>query len=107
MGNGPSAGASSNTPAVSRYNRRCACRRFAHWGSSPLLPVSILSLLIQAALIVHVIKTGRNTLWILAIGFLPGIGSLAYVVAEGFPDPRRGRTARRAKNGIGRSIRPH
>jgi hypothetical protein len=47
-----------------------------------LLPVSILSLLIQAALIVHVIRTGRNTLWILAIGFLPGIGSLAYVVAE-------------------------
>jgi hypothetical protein len=73
----------------------------------PLLPVSILSLLIQAALIVHVIRTGRNTLWILAIGLLPGIGSLAYLVAEVLPDLFRGRTARRAATGIGRMIDPN
>jgi hypothetical protein len=72
-----------------------------------LLPVSILSLLIQAALIVHVIRTGRNTLWILAIGFLPGIGSLAYLVAEVLPDLFGGRAARRAKAGIGRMIDPN
>jgi hypothetical protein len=72
-----------------------------------LLPVSILSLLIQAALIVHVIRTGRNMLWILAIGFLPGIGSLAYVAAEVLPELFRGRTARRAKTGIGRMIDPN
>jgi hypothetical protein len=72
-----------------------------------LLPVSILSLLIQAALIVHVIRTGRNTLWILAIGLLPGIGSLAYLVAEVLPDLFGGRTARRAKAGIGRMIDPN
>jgi hypothetical protein len=72
-----------------------------------LLPVSILSLLVQAALIVHVIRTGRNTLWILAIGFLPGIGSLAYLVAEVLPDLFGGRTARRAKAGIGRMIDPN
>jgi hypothetical protein len=72
-----------------------------------LLPVSILSLLVQAALIVHVIRTGRNTLWILAIGFLPGIGSLAYLVAEVLPDLFGGRTARRAKTGLGRMIDPN
>ncbi len=72
-----------------------------------MLPVSILSLLIQAALIVHVIRTGRNTLWILAIGLLPGIGSLAYLVAEVLPDLFRGRAARRAKTGIGRMIDPN
>jgi hypothetical protein len=72
-----------------------------------LLPVSILSLLIQAALIVHVLRTGRNTLWILAIGLLPGVGSLAYVVAEVLPDLFGGRTARRAKAGIGRMIDPN
>jgi hypothetical protein len=72
-----------------------------------LLPVSILSLLIQAALIVHVIRTGRNTLWILAIGLLPGIGSLAYLVAEVLPDLFGGRTARRTKAGIGRMIDPN
>jgi hypothetical protein len=72
-----------------------------------LLPVSILSLLIQAALIVHVIRTGRNMLWILAIGLLPGIGSLAYLVAEVLPDLFRGRAARRAKTGLGRMIDPN
>lgn len=72
-----------------------------------MLSVSILSLLIQAALIVHVIRTGRNTLWILAIGLLPGIGSLAYVVAEVLPDLFRGRAVRRAKTGIGRMIDPN
>ena len=72
-----------------------------------MLPVSILSLLVQAALIVHVIRTGRNTLWILAIGFLPGIGSLAYLVAEVLPDLFGGRTARRAKTGLGRMIDPN
>lgn len=55
----------------------------------------------------HVIRTGRNTLWILAIGFLPGIGSLAYLVAEVLPDLFGGRAARRAKAGIGRMIDPN
>jgi hypothetical protein len=73
----------------------------------PLLSVSILSLLIQAALIIHVIKTGRNTLWILAIGLLPGIGSLAYVIAEVLPELFGGRTARRAKTGMQRMIDPN
>jgi hypothetical protein len=73
----------------------------------PLLPVSILSLLIQAALIVHVIRTGRNTLWIFAIGLLPGIGSLAYVIAEVLPELFGSRTARRAKSGMQRMIDPN
>jgi hypothetical protein len=72
-----------------------------------LLPVWILSLLIQAALIVHVIRTGRNTLWIFAIGFLPYIGSLAYVIAEVLPELFGGRTARRAKTGMQRMIDPN
>jgi len=73
----------------------------------PLIPVSILSLLIQVALIVHVIRTGRNTLWIFAIGLLPGIGSLAYVIAEVLPELFGGRTARRARSGMQRMIDPN
>lgn len=76
-------------------------------GPKPLIPFSILSLLIQAALIVHVIRTGRNTLWILAIGLLPGIGSLAYVIAEVLPELFGGRTARRARSGMQRMIDPN
>jgi len=71
-----------------------------------LFPISILSILIQAALIVHVIKTGRNQLWIWAIALLPGIGALAYVAAEILPELFGGRTARRAKAGVRRMIDP-
>ena len=55
----------------------------------------------------HVIRTGRNTLWIFAIGLLPGIGSLAYVIAEILPELFGGRTARRARSGMQRMIDPN
>ncbi len=71
------------------------------------LPIVILHLLIQAGLIIHVIKTGRNMLWIFAIGLLPVAGSLAYVVVELLPDLFRGRTARRARRGVQRMIDPN
>jgi len=71
-----------------------------------LFPVSILSILIQAALIVHVIKTGRNQLWIWAIALLPGIGALAYVAAEVLPGLFGGTSARRAKAGVRRMLDP-
>jgi hypothetical protein len=64
-------------------------------------------LAIAAALIVHVIRTGRNTLWILAIAMLPGIGWLAYLVAEVLPEFFGSRTARRAKVGVQRMIDPN
>jgi hypothetical protein len=71
-----------------------------------LFPISILSILIQAALIVHVIKTGRNQLWIWAIALLPGIGALAYVAAEVLPELFGGRSARRATAGVRRMLDP-
>ena len=66
----------------------------------------VLSLLIQVALIVHVLRTGRNTLWILAIGLLPFAGSLAYLVVEILPELAGGGTARRAGRGLGRWMDP-
>jgi hypothetical protein len=68
--------------------------------------IPILSLALQAGLIVHVIKTGRNMLWIWAIALLPGIGSIAYVVAEILPEVLGGTTARRAKSGVSRMLDP-
>ena len=61
--------------------------------------IPILSIAIQAGLIVHVIKTGRNMLWIWAIALLPLVGSIAYTVVEVLPDLLGGRTARRARSG--------
>ena len=47
----------------------------------------IVSLLIQAGFIIHVIKTGRNQLWIWVL-IIPGLafaGILAYIVVEILP----------------------
>ncbi len=68
--------------------------------------IPILSIAVQAGLIVHVIKTGRNMLWIWAIALLPLVGSLAYAVVEILPQVLGGRTARRAKSGVRRMIDP-
>jgi hypothetical protein len=66
----------------------------------------ILSLALQAALIVHVIRTGRNFLWIWAIALLPLAGPIAYIVVEILPEFFGGRTARRAKSGVQRMLDP-
>jgi hypothetical protein len=68
--------------------------------------IPILSIAIQAGLIVHVIKTGRNMLWIWAIALLPLVGCLAYTVVEILPEAMGGRTARRAKSGMRRMMDP-
>src|SRR6202040_4021594 len=68
--------------------------------------IPILSIAIQAALIVHVIKTGRNMLWIWAIALLPLVGSIAYAVVEILPELLGGRTAGRARSGVRRMIDP-
>ena len=68
----------------------------------------IVSLLIQAAFIVHVIKTGRNTLWIWVL-IIPGValaGILAYVVVEVLPELMRSRGAQRTARGFKKAIDP-
>ena len=68
--------------------------------------IIILSIAVQAGLIAHVIKTGRNMLWILAIFFLPLAGSIAYVAVEILPGLFGGTTARRARSNMHRMIDP-
>jgi len=68
----------------------------------------IVSLLIQAAFIIHVIKTGRNTLWIWVL-IIPGLalaGILAYVVVEILPQLLRSRTAQRTARGLRKAMDP-
>ena len=67
----------------------------------------ILSLAVQAALIVHVIKTGRNFLWIWAIALLPAAGPIAYIAVEILPEFFGGGAARRAKSGVQRMLDPN
>jgi hypothetical protein len=67
----------------------------------------ILFYIIQALLIVHVIKTGRNQLWIWVLLLAPfGVGALAYVAVEVLPELFRSRTARRTARGFRKAIDP-
>ena len=62
---------------------------------------------IQALLIIHVIKTGRNFLWVWVLLLLPfGIGALAYLAVEVLPELFRSRAAQRASRGFKRAMDP-
>lgn len=69
-------------------------------------PYLIFSLAIQAALIAHCIRTGRNLMWIWAIALIPLAGPLAYIVVELLPALFRGDAARRTRKGMQRVIDP-
>jgi len=66
----------------------------------------ILPYIIQALLIVHVIKTGRNQLWIWVLLFVPVGGGLAYLVVEIIPELFRSRTGQRAARGFRKAMDP-
>lgn len=66
----------------------------------------ILSLILQVALIVHVIKTGRNQIWIWVLALLSLPGAIAYVVVEVLPELLRSRAAQRTARGFRRAMDP-
>jgi hypothetical protein len=70
------------------------------------MPLFIVSIILQALLIIHCIKTGRNQIWIWVIALLSYAGILAYVAVELVPDLFRSRTARRAARGVSRALDP-
>lgn len=66
----------------------------------------IVSIAIQVALIIHCIRTGRNSLWIWAIALLPLAGPVAYVLVELLPSLFNGRGTRRAVREVRRALDP-
>jgi hypothetical protein len=66
----------------------------------------LLPILLQVALVIHVIRTGRNTLWIWLIVFVPLVGALAYFAVEILPGIFGSRTARQAASSFKRTIDP-
>ncbi len=70
------------------------------------MPLFIASILIQVALVVHVIRTGRNTIWIWVLVLLPMAGPIAYLLVEVLPEVLGGRTARRAVSTVRKTIDP-
>jgi hypothetical protein len=66
----------------------------------------ILSIAIQAGLIIHVIKTGRNTIWIWVLALLSLPGAIAYIAVEILPELFRSRTAQRTARGFRKALDP-
>jgi hypothetical protein len=66
----------------------------------------ILSIIIQAALIIHVVKTGRNQIWIWVLALLSIPGAIAYIAVELIPELFRSRTAQRTARGFKKAIDP-
>ena len=66
----------------------------------------LLSYVIQALLIVHVIKTGRNQLWIWVLAMLPVASIFAYTAAELIPALLRSRATQRTVKGMKKALDP-
>ena len=60
------------------------------------MPLYLLSIAIQVAAGVHVLKTGRDMRWLLLIIFVPTIGALIYFFVEVLPSLQHNPSARRA-----------
>jgi len=71
------------------------------------MPFFILSIVIQVAFIVHVIKTGRNTIWIWVLVLLPFAGMIAYLLVEVLPELLGSKTGRRVQRGIQVVVNPN
>ncbi len=68
--------------------------------------LAILPLVIQALLVVHCIKTGRNQLWIWVLLLLPYVGIIAYVAAELVPELLNSRGTKRAVRNVKKTLDP-
>jgi hypothetical protein len=68
--------------------------------------VAALPIILTVLLIIHVIRTGRNTLWIWLIIFLPLAGGIAYAIVELLPELFNSRTAQATRRNVKRALDP-
>jgi hypothetical protein len=75
-----------------------------------MFPLYLISGLISLGLVVHCIKTGRNTIWVyvlvILMTMLPFLGPAVYIAAELAPEWLGSRTSRRAMRGIRTTLDP-
>ena len=75
-----------------------------------MFSIYVISGLISLALVVHCIKTGRNTIWVYVLVVLltivPFVGPAVYIGAEILPDFWRSRGSQRAMRGIRTTLDP-
>jgi hypothetical protein len=66
----------------------------------------LLMIIVQVALIIHVVKTGRNQIWIWVLALLSLPGAIAYIAVEILPELFRSRTAQRTARGLRKAMDP-
>ncbi len=66
----------------------------------------ILTVLVQIAFAVHVIKTGREYFWIYIIIILPGIGCAIYFITQVLPDMGKSHHVRKASSTLLKAVDP-
>ncbi len=71
-----------------------------------MAPLSIIIWLVQLVLIIHVLKSGRNRYWIMALLFMPLIGGIAYLVIELLPEFSGSITGQRAVRSVKQTLNP-
>jgi len=70
------------------------------------MPFFGISAIIQLVCIIHAIRTGRNSYWIMIILFLPLLGAAAYVVMEVAPAYQGNRHVRTARAKVASALDP-
>lgn len=70
------------------------------------MPILIASIALQVACIVHLMRTGRNQMWIMIIVFTSIIGCIAYFIVEVMPSIGMNRQIRHAKAQVGAKLDP-
>ncbi|THB64579.1 MAG: hypothetical protein D6B27_10100 [Gammaproteobacteria bacterium] len=70
------------------------------------MPFYILSVILQVAFVIHIVKTRRDTKWIWIVVMLPIAGVIAYIILEVLPDITGSRTVRMASGGVVKKLDP-
>jgi hypothetical protein len=67
-------------------------------------PIFLVGLVVQVVLIIHCIRTGRNSLWIWVLALLSWAGAIAYIAVEIIPSLWQSRATGRALRGVRRRL---
>lgn len=70
------------------------------------MPAIGLALIIQIALAIHVVRTGREIYWIYIIMFIPVLGAGLYIFTQVLPEIQQSRTVHTATNSLIKAIDP-
>ena len=71
-----------------------------------MTPIFLLGLILQVVLIIHCIRTGRNTVWIWVLALLSLPGAIAYIAVEIIPTLWRSACTARTIRGVRHALDP-